>query len=347
MVLKIAIADKNEEYVERLLGVLEEYEELNISVFTDETALEQALMSQKFDVLLFDASVYNGYADGNKKTLQILLLDEEKGVPEQFQKIRKIRKYQRISKIYQQILEVYAEVCGDMGTIAGQKKTSIVAVYSPIGGAGKTTVALCAATKYAMQGKRSLYLSLEDIGSQECYLPRTEERGISEVVARLDENINYAMKVQSLMQTKQTNLFYLNHFDSPNDVYELSPEDVKNLIDVLGKTGLFDVIVLDMECSMDAKALTVFEVADHIVVVEKADNMAASKMTCFVNQAHIKNAYGKKMVRVQNFYMGRESAVNSEIPVIGRINAAQNPDPAQFITAIAQDGCSNCLLQLV
>lgn len=346
MVLKIAIADKNEEYVERLLGVLEEYEELNISVFTDETALEQALMSRTFDVLLFDASVYNGYANGNKKTLQILLLDEEKGVPEQFQNVRKIRKYQRISKIYQQILEVYAEVCGDMGTIVGQKKTAIIAVYSPIGGVGKTTVALCAATKYAMQGKRCLYLSLEDAGSQECYLPRTGDRGVSEVVARLDENINFTMKVQSLMQTKQLNLFYLNHFDSPNDVYELAPEDVKNLIGVLEKTGLFDVIVLDMACSMDAKALAVFEAADRIVVVEKADNIAASKMTCFVNQAHIKNSYGKKMVRIQNFYTGRESTVASEIPVVGRINAAQNPDPAQFIATVAQDVCSNCLLQL-
>lgn len=52
MILKIAIADTNEEYVKRILSVLEEYEDLNLSVFTDENTLEQALMSQKFDVLL-------------------------------------------------------------------------------------------------------------------------------------------------------------------------------------------------------------------------------------------------------------------------------------------------------
>lgn len=67
MILKIAIADTNEEYVKRILSVLEEYEDLNLSVFTDENTLEQALMSQKFDVLLFDASVYDGHADGRKK----------------------------------------------------------------------------------------------------------------------------------------------------------------------------------------------------------------------------------------------------------------------------------------
>ena len=39
MILKIAIADTNEEYVKRILSVLEEYEDLNLSVFTDENTL--------------------------------------------------------------------------------------------------------------------------------------------------------------------------------------------------------------------------------------------------------------------------------------------------------------------
>lgn len=266
-----------------------------------------------------------------------------------FSQARHVRrcKYQRISKIYQQILEVYAEVCGDTGVVAGQKKTSVIAVYSPVGGAGKTTTALCAATKYAVQGLRCLYLGLEDIGSEECYLPGSDVRGVSEIAACLGENMNFTMKIQSLLQTGQNNLFYLNHFESPNDVYELSTEDLKELMEVFEKSGLFDVIVVDMSCSMDAKAQVVFELADRIVVVEKTDRIASAKMTGFLNQMHIINAYGKKMVRLLNFYTGRESTVPSEIPVIGRINVAQNPEPGQFIAAAAQDACSNCLLQLL
>ena len=77
MILKIAIADTNEEYVKRILSVLEEYEDLNLSVFTDENTLEQALMSQKFDVLLFDASAYDGHADGGKRFLPILTISKD------------------------------------------------------------------------------------------------------------------------------------------------------------------------------------------------------------------------------------------------------------------------------
>lgn len=347
MILKIAIADTNEEYVNRILSVLEEYEDLNLSVFTDRNALEQALMSQKFDVLLFDAGVYDGHADGGNRFLPILLLDETQSIATQFQKTKKIRKYQRISKIYQQILEVYAEICSDTGVVAGQKKTSVIAVYSPVGGVGKTTTALCAATKYAAQGLQCFYLGLEDIGSEECYLPRTDVRGTSEIAACLGENMNFTMKIQSLLQTGQNNLFYMNHFDSPNDVYELSPEDLKEFIEVFQKSGLFDVIVVDMSSSMDAKVQAVFELADRIVIVEKTDRIATAKMSGFLNQMHIISAYGKKMVRLLNFYVGRESMIPSEIPVIGRINAAQNPEPAQFITATAGDACSNCFLQLL
>lgn len=56
MILKIAIADKNSEYIRRILNVLETYGDIDVSVFTDEKSLEGALDNRKFDVLLFDES---------------------------------------------------------------------------------------------------------------------------------------------------------------------------------------------------------------------------------------------------------------------------------------------------
>ena len=82
-----------------------------------------------------------------------------------------------------------------------------VAILGRIG-CGKTTLSLVAATKLAMQGKRTLYVNLEDIASEECYLPRTEEKGMSEIVANLGSNVNFTMKLQSLLQSKTENLYY-------------------------------------------------------------------------------------------------------------------------------------------
>ncbi|MBR1851721.1 MAG: hypothetical protein IJ794_00895, partial [Lachnospiraceae bacterium] len=66
MIIKMAIADNNDEYIERLLNVLEGYEDLNLSVYTDRSALEQALASKHFDVFLFDPSVYDGQVEVGK-----------------------------------------------------------------------------------------------------------------------------------------------------------------------------------------------------------------------------------------------------------------------------------------
>lgn len=347
MILKIAIADSNNEYVQKMMSALEEYDSLKLSVYTDKSALEQALSSKQFDVLLFDSSVYDGQIEVKKNTLAVMLLDEEVGVPEACRSFKKIRKYQRISRIYQQILELYAEISDDMSNVAGQKNVTKIAFYSPAGGVGKTTLALAAATKLAMQGYRCFYLNLEDIASEDCYLPQTAPRGISEVAAFLGENINFTMKIQSLLQTKKDNLYYLKHFDSPNDIYEMNADELVELIEQLEKTGLFDVLILDMGVAVDGKTIAIFEAVEKVVLVERADAMAARKLTCFLEQAHIINEYHDKMRRVLNFDMGRGSALASDIPLIGKINAAQNPDAAQFITILANDACSNFVTQLI
>lgn len=347
MIIKMAIADTNEEYLERLLNVFEEYEELNLSVYTEKYALEMALASKKFDIVLFDASLYDGQTAMNRSGLAVLLMDESRGVPENCRELPKVNKYQRISRIYQQILALYAEVCGDTGNVLGQGNVSMLAFYSPVGGAGKTTLSLVAATKLAMQGRRTLYMNLEDIASEECYLPRTEEKGMSDIVANLGSNINFTMKLQSLLQSKTENLYYLNHFDSPNDIYEMTGEEVEELLGQLAKSGLFDYIIVDLGVELNQRLLSVFEEVQRIILVEKPDTIATAKMNCFLSQAHIVNNYGKKMVRLLNFDNGRGAEVQIDLPRIGRIGVAQNMDSAQLITMMANNSSINFVSELM
>ncbi len=58
------------------------------------------------------------------------------------------------------------------------------------------------------------------------------------------------------------------------------------------------------------------------------------------------NEYGGKMSRVLNFDRGRKSRICCEVPFAGKINAVQNPDAAQLITALAGDAGSGFLLQI-
>lgn len=333
--VRIAVADENEEYLNRLVIVLEEYKDLSLSVYTDRSSLETALDTRTFDILLFDPNLYDGHMTLRKNTLAVMLFDEDHVVPASCQSFHKINKYQRISSIYKHILELYSEICQDVGELMGRRPVVSAAFYSPVGGCGKTTLALVAASKLAMRGYKTFYINFEDIASEDCYLPQNAEKGVSELIGFLGADINFPMKLQSLLQMKMDNLYYLKHFDSPNDIYEMTDQEAGELLMEISRSGLFEYIIVDMGVALDARALGIFEQMQKIVLVEKPDTIAVHKMKCFMAQTHILNAHGQKMVRVLNFDNGRAVETGSQIPLAGRVGGVQNPDAAQLITMLA------------
>lgn len=344
--IRLAIADNNIDYVQRMMSVLEKHDDVNISVYTDKNAFEAALMKKKFDFILFSPQVYDGQVQLPKNTLAILLYDENEYVAEQYKSFNKIRKYQRISKIYQQALELFSEISGKVEGVLGAGQNKAIAFFSPVGGAGKTTIALAAATRLSMMGKKVFYMSLEDIASEGFYLLQGTNHGISEIASCLGTDINFTMKIQALVQNKNDNFFYLNHFDSPNDIYEMKPDEIAELIDNIKNSHLFDVIIIDTGISMDEKMINVFESVEKIVLIEKNDAVSVIKLNKFIGLSHIINEYVHKMVRILNFDNGRGSELNTSIPLVGRINAAQNPDAGQFVAALSNSSSMDFVTQL-
>lgn len=346
MNIKLAIADRDGEYIDRLLNVLAEYKDLNLSVYTDREGFEKALEGKYFDIVLFSPSVCSGQISLKKSTMGIVLREDSVEVPEECREFPQIEKYQRISRIYKKILEFYAEVCGDTGTETGRGQAVTIGFFSPAGGTGKTTLALAAATKLSMQGYKTFYMNFEDIPSEDCYLPQTGEKGMSEMLNCLGTEVNFKVKMQGLLQTKTENLYYLNHFNTPNDIYEMEAEEAGELVASIVKTGLFDFIIIDMGISIDSKNLKIFGEADKLVIVEKPDTMTAKKMERFLMQTHIIKEYGSKMVRVLNCNIGRGSSIGSEIPLLGTVSMVQNPDAAHLITMLAGSTAGDFILSL-
>ena len=345
MILKVAIADTNVDYVGRIADVLGGYPDVKISMYTDKSKLELAVTSKNIDVLLFDPSIYTGEVGLKSDTLAIMLVDDEVPIPETCKSFKKVKKYQRISRVYNKILEYYSEFCPSRG-IDSEGKTNIYAFYSPVGGVGKTTIALATAARLASMGKKVLYVNLEDIPSDGFYLPQDGEHGLSLLATQLGENVNFGMKVQSLLQNKSENFFYVNHFDSPNDSYDLTEDEAKMLLEQLATTSLFNCIVVDLGIGLDKKILSVFDIVDKVVIVEKHDNVSIQKLKTFYDQAHIVNAFAEKMIRVQNLSYGARADITDKAPLVGSINAVMNPDAAQPVNMMASDASLSFVAQL-
>ena len=95
------------------------------------------------------------------------------------------------------------------------------------------------------------------------------------------------------------------------------------------------MIVVDMGTGLDKKNLALFEMADRVVVVERADEISARKMNCFYKMHHIMNEFSAKMVRILNFDNGISHPIETKIPEIGRVGDVQNMDSANIISVLA------------
>lgn len=335
MVIKVAIIDRDKEYVHRLYMALNEFEELNLSVFTEEENFEKTFASTDYHVILFTPQIFDKKFKINKLIMPILLVDDFTKIPDSLNDINKIKKYQRASQIYRELLDIYSLKCKSVGEIWNKDKMNIFSVFSPAGGIGKTTISVVLAEKIAKLGYRTLYLNFEDFPSQNVYFKKEKGKSIADLFTTNEEKPNILLKVKSLIHQNNKGVYYFNHFESPNDLYDLTEGEIEELLTQLSQTGLFDVVIIDMNSSIIKQNIKIFELSKKIVLVDRADSLIELKMQHFVSQTHIMNSSESKMLRILNFYSGKESKFITSIPVIGRVKAIQNTETVELIRSLS------------
>ena len=298
MNISIAIADTDRTYLERLGEVLQGYKELTVSIFTKAGALEQALQSRRFDIVLFDPDISEQRLLLSAR-LAICLYRDDARNNSLYSDCRKVLKYQRISRIYKEVIKAYADEAGDGADFDHACRSEVIAVYSPVGGSGKTTVAFALAGRFAALGREALLLNLEQLDSSACLHPHTED-GITALVEAVEEHKNYELKLKGILKKGQNGISYVEGFERIVDYNTVTKEEISEVLDKIRRCGICDVLVVDMGSHMDGIGLAVFDLADSIVIVEKPGEFPVQKMELFARQA-LAAEYAPKMYRIRNF----------------------------------------------
>ena len=340
MNISISIADANREYLERLVEVLQEYEELSVSVFTNATLLEQALQTKRFDIVLFNPDICEKKLTFFNVKLCICLYSEDTQNAMLYSDCLKIMKYQRISKLYKEIIKAYADKAGYLADFDNSQNTKIIAVYSPIGGSGKTTIALSLASNLSSSGKSVLFLSAEQMDSSSYVNSRMEE-GITMLIESVGENTNFELKLKGIMKKGLNGVSYIEGFERIVDYNTVTKEEMGAVIEKIRKCGCCDVVIIDMESRMDDICQAVFEQADNIIVVERTGEISTRKMDMFAQQALVCE-YASKMCKIQNFVDRNTQLGNQlEIPIIGRVYNYGNQSLKNLIHSICSGNIIN------
>ncbi len=334
MNISIAIADLNKEYVERLLEVLQQYDELTIHVYTNWQKLQTAMDGGRFDVVLFDPDICEERLGFSKVKLPVCLYSDEARGAGLYPDTAKVLKYQRISGIYKEMIRAYAEKAGYSADFDHSQSTSVAVVYSPVGGSGKTTVALALASRLASQGMSVLFMSAEQLDSSGCVNPHSEDGIITLIQAAADEQVNFPLTVKGVRKQGLNNMFYIEGFQRLADYDAVTDKEMSDVFDKIRRSGICDVLVVDMETNLNAVGRAVASQADTIVVVERPGELPAAKMDLFARQVFA-NEHSGKMVRVFNFAENNSKfSQGLDRPVAGTIHNYGNLPLKNVIQAI-------------
>ena len=142
MKIKVALLDKDKEYLDRLTGVFNtKYaDKLEVYSFTDEKNAIESVNEYRIDVLIAEED-FDIDKSEFKRNCGLAYFTGTPGI-ELIKDEIAICKYQRVDVIFKQILGVYSDMAANVATISGENdKSSVVIFTSPCGGVGTSTVA--------------------------------------------------------------------------------------------------------------------------------------------------------------------------------------------------------------
>ncbi len=147
---------------------------------------------------------------------------------------------------------------------AAGREAHVIVVYSPQGGAGKTTVATNVAASLMREGTRVLLMDCDlQFGDVGVFLNLQHQRNLVDLVKSV-EDLDMDL-VENVMITHDSGLKVLLAPARPEDSEEIVPENVADL--VLKLRSIFDFIVIDLATKLDDLAIALFDIAERILLV--------------------------------------------------------------------------------
>lgn len=300
--VNIVIADKDEMYLEHLAKYfMEKGENCDISTFSSKASMVKYLESGiPADVFLLDQEMICDELSQYPKAVKILLAVGN----EQVEGYESIRKYQKSEDILKKTLLKFAEATGNLDAVKGQRKTKAVAFYSPVGGSGKTTIALHTAAACVAAGLKTFYLNLEKIDSVSSLLGRTPGTMSDVFLSLKAKGSDVGVRVLSARgEEPNTGIHYISAPDSISEYSEVTAPELEKLIRTIISLNEYDVLVIDFSSEFYQEKVQLLENCDVIFVPLVEDEFSVNRVRTMFHEDALHQRYHsiyKKMKMIVN-----------------------------------------------
>lgn len=315
--LSLIIADADESYAKGVANYINtnNHDEFQVNCFTRSDAFSSFIrQAGTLDILLVCPEFYDEAQKYDKAKLTVVLSD---GILcREYSGCEIINKYQPGEKLISNVLFLYSKCNpGEIHMPNRGKSAKVVGIYSPIGGIGKTTIAVSLSAQCVKQELSAFYLNLEPIQSTGVYFDCSNERNLSYVFYYLKEkNKDLAFRLNGIKsRDPATGVEYFTPPQSGLEFDEISVGELESLIHELKNIGSYYFIFIDMPVNFDIKTVRLLELCDRVVIVAAPDPTAKRRIGIFMQELErLASAKGFRLTDKLIFAINKYNAVNED-----------------------------------
>jgi cellulose biosynthesis protein BcsQ len=199
----------------------------------------------------------------------------------------------------------------------------VVSVYSPCGGAGKSTVAVNMAVQAALTGSSVFYLNLEPFSSSLNILSGQGDRCLSNILLHVHEDWLLPAKIQAFrVRDMKYNVDFFLPPESSAELSELDRQSTASLLLGLRRVAIYDLIIVDTDSALSPKNMAVLESSDGVVLLYTPEGICVHKMGVMLEDLKkLGLRLDHKTIQVINKYRGErdffeEHRADFRIPLV-------------------------------
>lgn len=295
----IILADTDANYISSLeLKFIDALDErINLEIITDEKYFEEYFSTPcTAEIVALSDDLYTDELRKHNIANICVLAEHTESSGTEDLELKTVYKYSSLKEIYNEIIGMSSNP--DLRGNSTRTETQVVMVYSPIGGSGKTSVAIGLSTCLAAN-KRVLYVDAEEINTFAVLLEGAESLSAgcySEF--RVDNNQIY---LNLKPQIRTENFSYLPPFKGSLSSSGISIASIIKFIECAKASKDYDYIVVDVDSTYSEDKAMLLSLANKVFMIAMQDRVSAHKMNMFLHNANCTDT--EKYIFICNHYV--------------------------------------------
>lgn len=291
----MAVYDVDPFYADRFADFANQKERIPFMVmaFTSLEKLKAYAKDHEIEILLISSSVDSEMYSQVKAALTVILADGE--VVQVKESYPSIYKYQSTDCILREVMACYGEKPVEAQLRLVGSKSTVIGIYSPVGRCLKTSFAL-AMGQLISKDSRVLYLNLEEYSGFSRLTGESYKGDLSDVLYVFRQGSYHWMKLSSYVYT-WGNLDYIPSVRYPEDLCQISSEEMAELIGRMAQESSYETIIVDLG-QFGKNVVEILEACDVVYMPVKEDCISVAKLEEFLEYLEIsKREYIKDKIQ--------------------------------------------------